>query len=1248
MGLKIKRLGSEKWFFRPKWSSPWTIWAFFGLSVLFIAGGIFLNTYFRNVCNNKEQFLEKAQEVMLEKEQIAKSLLDFTVDALGEKGTRNFFERDEFRSYTGEGISLSVYERDSLIYWSDVSHPAENFYNKEFDTSGLVQSGNGWYNMLMKEVDDYKVLVAISIRSEYRYENDYLNHGFDPAFELPEQVNLDTAKGDFQIFDSDGNFLFSLVFKKKIPLSTNEVLTLLILYLCGLMLLLATLFQLHRRIAAYYKNAWLFIPAFIFDVLLIRGCLFHFRIPHSLYESALFGPLLYASNEMLPSFGDLLVNALLFAVIAWVFYRYFDPLGNRKLKLNAYLRIIISSGIIALWGVAFTYMCSIWKGMILDSVIAYSLNNVFNLNAYSLFGFIVIASLALGFAQISIRLLQFCMRITERPSGFRVSALFGMSVFILFHVLNYPSLWVQLAAYIVLITGLAVARPRAGERYLFARILFGLVFFSVFFTYILHQNNQFKEKEKRISLARKLSAGQDPIAEFLFEDLEKEMIEDQQLRQLIGGYPQSEDETRNYLASKYFRGYWDKYQTQITLCAPGDSLFIKPAMSNQSCLDYFAGLKNEFAKTTPGPHLFILNYGTGGNSYLAEFEFVVDSARSVYAFIEMYSKFIPKGLGYPELLIDKKIFLNTDISNYSYARYRNGQLVDAYGRYYYSIQQDARDTLAEDQGFFLRNDHDHLFYRIDPFSELIITKKKVSTLEAMAPFSLLFLFFSLYLLTYTVIVTFPYRKTPVKLNFKNRLQLSMIAIILISFVLIGVSMYYYIRNLNENKNIENLSEKALSILIETQAKLAQYDSLTPELESYASNWLVKFSNVFFTDINLFNLEGKLISSSRPQIFNEGLIGPRMDPGAYKELSINKKTIFIHKERIGGLDYYSAYLPFYNYENKQTAYLNLPYFARENELKQELSTFMMTFINIYVFLVAIAIIIALIIAGRMTRPLKEIRDKIGRVKLGGRNEKIVWERQMDEIGDLVNEYNRMVDELALSADLLARSERESAWREMARQVAHEIKNPLTPMKLSVQYLEKAWNDKAPDWDSRLKRFTITLIEQIDSLSAIATAFSDFAKMPKSEMSTIDLREVINTAIATFSGHRVRIVFLPADEGEFSVKADKKQIIRVLNNLLTNAVQALEQSDEPRIEIELIRESNMLRVSVKDNGPGISEEQKPRIFMPNFSTKSEGMGLGLAMVKSIIDSHGGSIWFLSREGEGASFYFELPESRPESRV
>ena len=383
----------------------------------------------------------------------------------------------------------------------------------------------------------------------------------------------------------------------------------------------------------------------------------------------------------------------------------------------------------------------------------------------------------------------------------------------------------------------------------------------------------------------------------------------------------------------------------------------------------------------------------------------------------------------------------------------------------------------------------------------------------------------------------------------------MVSIILISFIIIGVSTYMFIKNLNNNKNIDILSEKSMSVVIELQRRLSDTDTMNPDQLNVLSAFLAKLSNVFFTDINVFDIRGNLVSSSRPQIFDEGLISARMNPTAYFQLKMAKKTFFIQKESIGKLEYYSAYVPFYNRDNQAVYYINLPYFAKQSELKKELSTFLMAFVNIYVFFIAISIIIALFVAGRITRPLNIIRDKIGNIKLGSKNEKISWPRQ-DEIGGLIEEYNRMIDEISESAHLLARSERESAWREMAMQVAHEIKNPLTPMKLSIQYLDKAWKEQAPDWDAILKRFSKNMVEQIDSLSAIASEFSYFAKMPAPQNEVIDVLPVIESSMAIFSGSdKIKMRLQHEPNETYRIFADKKQVVRVMNNLIHNAVQAI---------------------------------------------------------------------------------------------
>nr|MBC8146709.1 GHKL domain-containing protein [Bacteroidota bacterium] len=438
-----------------------------------------------------------------------------------------------------------------------------------------------------------------------------------------------------------------------------------------------------------------------------------------------------------------------------------------------------------------------------------------------------------------------------------------------------------------------------------------------------------------------------------------------------------------------------------------------------------------------------------------------------------------------------------------------------------------------------------------------------------------------------------------------------------------------------------LREKTHSVLIEIEHKLSNIDAFTPEITEYLKDILVKCSKVFFSDINLYDLNGSLLASSRPELFEEKLISNKMNSKAYAELVNNNKTLIIHRENIGELKYLSAYIPFRNNQNKIIAYLNLPYFAKEHELISELSAFIVAFVNIYVILIVISVFMLLLISNVISRPLTLIKEKIQQLKLNETNEKIEWNSQ-DEIGELVNEYNRMIDELGQSAELLARSEREIAWREMAKQVAHEIKNPLTPMKLSIQYLEKAWEDKVPDWGDRLKRFTDTIVEQIDSLSTIATEFSDFAKMPRTINEKVNLLTKINNAVEFFSDFdNLEIITDKRKQGPYYVNIDKKQMLRVFNNLLKNSQQAIGDSKNGKIKIEVKDKNGFYIVSISDNGSGIPKDKEDIIFKPNFTTKSSGMGLGLAIVKNIIDEAGGEIWFESEVGKGTTFYFSLPK-------
>jgi nitrogen fixation/metabolism regulation signal transduction histidine kinase len=270
----------------------------------------------------------------------------------------------------------------------------------------------------------------------------------------------------------------------------------------------------------------------------------------------------------------------------------------------------------------------------------------------------------------------------------------------------------------------------------------------------------------------------------------------------------------------------------------------------------------------------------------------------------------------------------------------------------------------------------------------------------------------------------------------------------------------------------------------------------------------------------------------------------------------------------------------------------------------------------------------------------LSERLASVGVGRKSEYLSYESE-DEIGDLVKKYNKMVDEIEESAKKLAFSEREYAWREMAKQIAHEIKNPLTPMKLNVQHLLKSWRDSAHGFDARIESFSKNQIEYIDNLSTIATAFSSFAKMPGNNPSDVDLINQIQISLELYknTGNITFKINWPK-ESKVIIYADKEQLNGVFSNLIKNAIQSIPINKVGIIEIGIEIKGNKAIVKIADNGTGIPEELKQKIFTPNFTTKSSGMGLGLSIAKRYIENAGGKMWFESHDNIGTSFFIEFP--------
>ena len=583
------------------------------------------------------------------------------------------------------------------------------------------------------------------------------------------------------------------------------------------------------------------------------------------------------------------------------------------------------------------------------------------------------------------------------------------------------------------------------------------------------------------------------------------------------------------------------------------------------------------------------------------------------------------------------------MSDYSYAKYQNGQLVTRSGNFPYDLNDKMFQTNNSEYSILTIDDYDHVVYRTEK-SSIVLSRTKVRSYDLIIAFSYVFVFFNILLIITLSINNTSLMWQQIQLNFENKLLMSMLFVLALSFVLVTTGTVYYNTTQFEKKHNTNISEKLESVL-----KSLEYEEgkgvFSDSGNVYSNSILLgeilkRFSNIYYTDINLYNYKGELKASSRPEIFNRGLVGPLMDPEALRQMKINEKIRYIQKEKIGKLEYSSAYALFKKGGKYEPMFINLPYFTKPVELRKEISNLIVAVINLYVVLFIVVALVSFFMANKITQPLRMLQSKFQQIELGKQSEQIVYNKK-DEVGALVVEYNRMVIKLAESIELLAKTERESAWREMAKQIAHEIKNPLTPMKLSVQFLQRSWQDKDANFETKLGKYTQTLIDQINSLSNIATEFSNFAKMPKAHNEVVDLVVRIENTVNLFiNTENLKIETNIDSFDKLLIIADHEQISRVLTNLTKNAIQAIPSEKEGFIQILAEKENKSVLIKVIDNGSGIADNQKEKLFIPSFTTKTSGMGMGLPIVKDIIESANGKIWFETDINKGTTFFVKFP--------
>lgn len=484
------------------------------------------------------------------------------------------------------------------------------------------------------------------------------------------------------------------------------------------------------------------------------------------------------------------------------------------------------------------------------------------------------------------------------------------------------------------------------------------------------------------------------------------------------------------------------------------------------------------------------------------------------------------------------------------------------------------------------------------------------------------------------------------ISLRNRIFMSMILLVVVMSSMIA--LVSYVRYINERKeyNQSRLLRKEESTRIHINIELEEEKGQSPispeSLPKVFNTRIYDIANVHNLDVAFYDLRGKLLISSiisfenspeQDQLPIEVLRSLKREPlnritGA-KDLKDNKTLQY---------SYSYIYEDDDSLDQKPVAIVKLQYTQDNTDQEEELRQFLGQLALVFLLVLGLGVLFAYFIAKYVTSSLKTISEKLSKTAIDRRNEKIILDNPSSEIYALIESYNAMVDDLADSASQLAKSEREQAWREMAKQVAHEIKNPLTPMRLTVQSFERRFDPKDPDIQIKLKEFSDSLVEQIDVMSSIASAFSDFAKMPSQQKEPLNVVSIVRRALEIFQEDYIDF---KCDKDVIMANLDRTQLIRILTNLVTNALHAVESNVNPKILIKLYTYKEDVIIDVIDNGKGIAEEFKALVFEPKFTTKTSGMGLGLPMIKNIIEGFGGDISFVSKQGVGTTFTVRLPK-------
>ncbi len=1218
-----------------------------GILLVLVSTGVF--SLFKNDLNSPDRYLSQINHKVLK---ALGKVNDDQNDAAGAIQSKDTTGNFNFNFSFSE--PTYIYYKENLVYWSDHSFvPDYYLVSGDFHFSYCENSGSSFIaikKIVTKNQSRFEIVSVVPLYKKYDITNQYIQSGFNPEIIDHPQISLFPSRDKpDKIYAADNTFLFSVEFYPgyKPDAGFYEYLFFFLLLVGLALTVTGIVFQ-----TIYFRSVFRYGIAFIFltlSLLVIRIIMVATDFPFGLIEIPVFDHLYYASSFINASLGDLFLNMLLLlSVIGFLltvytkksFYRRFYIAGSTPRRLYSMLMAAINL-ILVLFIFRMVSSLSQHSPWNLDitSNLDYSFFKIFSYLLYFFGALIFFIGIFIN-NSIFFRLQKF-----NKKRIFIYQALAGLVFIMVTYFFNFQGYLLSAIA-LVLIVSIAYLDIRGiFDRLNYKTFVFVLIVAitcaSAVSISVFQQVVQ-KNKIERDRFADQLLQERDVLTEYSIAEAAKNIMNDVFIQNRLITPFASKEIIEEKIKKTYLNNYLDRFDVNILLFnSQGLPINTSEGLNYDEIKSRFA--LDRYRTDYPGLYYYQQDQPVLVKRYLSFIPISRYDHDAGYIILDLKLKKIIRNKVYPRLLLDERFSSSYYEDQYDYAIYNNYVLSYTSGDFNY--QKDFNNAWLKGKILFSKgiekDGYRHQGYRGSNNKLLVITWDKYPVSYWIANFSFSFLIQIVGLLIFLAVYAFYFRLKDRKLNYMTRIQIYINLAFLIPLVIISIITISRISKDYSQEEQDTFLKKAES----TGGNLISY------LEEFKENRIGKeelynqvadIANLTESDINIFGVEiqrGKLIATSQPAVFEKKLLSNYIDPRALHGIAGSGTTSMILDEKIGNLNYKSAYVAVKSSQSGELlGILSVPFFSSQASIERRIIDLIVSVINTFTIIFIAFLFISYVISTNLVFPLKQMISRIRFTSLSGNNQPIDY-HSSDEIGQLVEAYNGMITKLEMSRKALAQSEKEAGWREMAKQVAHEIKNPLTPMKLTLQHLKMRIGASPKEENNTVEKAIDSMLLNIDTLNNIADSFSNYAKMPVPENLRFSITGLLKQVAGLYMNNDEAEVTLHLLPDEIYVKGDEYWLGRAFSNLMINSIQAVE-GKVAEIVIKMKKTDSKILISFSDNGKGISESIRERIFVPNFSTKFTGSGIGLAVARRAVEHAGGKIWYESVENSGTTFFIELP--------